>query len=131
MKKTILLYSLLCCIFFKVKAQTFNCATLKNGVYEIQDAKAGTYQLIRNGDSQIEKSKDGQYEATYAINWTNKCTYSLQLVEIVKNNKNIDIPQNVLLTIKILEVHKGFYTQSVQSSQGKQIKKQKVLIIKP
>ena len=97
-------------------SQTLTCRDFKNGTFKLLDPKYGNSIIERKGSKQIEYSEKLKLKVRFKVKWISDCTYTLKLKKIIENPNNIDFPENLILTVKIIETKENSYTQRTSSN---------------
>jgi hypothetical protein len=95
--------------------QTLNCSSFRDGKFKIVAPAIGTYIIERKGEIQTEASDKDPNIYSYLIKWIDDCTYTLTPT---KETLKLDptLPENVVLTVKIIETRPNSYLQTTTSN---------------
>ncbi len=104
------------CASSLVFGQKIECQNFKNGKFKIIDPEIGNSVIERSGSKQIEYSEDLKLKLEFDVKWLNDCTYKLELSEILENRDNIKLPEEMILTIEIIETKQHSYIQKTSSN---------------
>ncbi len=133
MKKNIfnLLLLLLVTVFGnKAFGQTPDCFKFRDGKFKISDAKAGGIFIIdRKGGYQVENNEGLKMTLKFKVTWLDDCTYTLKLETILRNENNVPLPTDMILTVKITETTKNSYLQESTSNKYSGVYKSEVVKI--
>lgn len=115
---------------FNSFAQPMDCAKFKNGRFKITDANAGgVYVLDRRDDYQVENNPKLKQTLRFKVRWLNDCTYTLKLDKVLRNENNLPIPDNFILTVKITSTTANSYFQETTSNAYSFVYKSEVVKI--
>ena len=97
--------------------QPFNCSAFREGKFKTADSRVGAIVITdRKGGFQTETTDALKLIIRFSISWLDNCTYSLKLDKILRNENKVDIPHNLIITVKIVETSAGSYVQEISSS---------------
>ena len=98
-------------------AQSLDCAKFKNGRFKITDANAGgVFVLDRRDGYQVENNQGLKQTLRFKVTWLDDCTYTLKLDKVLRNENNLPIPENWILTVKITSTTANSYFQETTSN---------------
>ena len=109
-----------------------DCSSVKEGKFKITiDAQDSTIVTLieRKGDIQIEKCEQLGIEYKLKVVWIDNCTYQLSLLETIRDDYNLDYPENQIITVEINEVYDEYYFQTSTSNMVDFVDKSKVEIL--
>jgi hypothetical protein len=110
--------------------QSLDCAKFRNGRFKITDANAGgVFVLDRRGDYQVENNQSLKQTLKFKVTWLDDCTYTLKLDKVLRNENNLPIPGNMIVTVKITSTTANSYTQESSSNLYTAIYKSEVVKI--
>ncbi|TPE44637.1 hypothetical protein [Pontibacter mangrovi] len=99
---------------------TNTCQSIKSGTFKtvshIEGAAPITTIIERVGDIQYERSEQLGAAYKFKVEWINDCTYTLTWLETIKDENNFGYPEEMVLTIEVLEVNADYYIQSASSN---------------
>lgn len=99
-----------------VLGQHTECEKFKNGYFKIpKDSISGESFIVRKGNTQAETIKGKYVVSEFHVDWIDACTYTLTPTEKTLLQYG-GLPQNAMLTVKIIETKKGSYIQKSTSS---------------
>ena len=127
--KTLLIFLVLFSFENLVFSQENDCQSLRKGKFLLLDSIAGNTQIKRNKRIQIEKGEKSGMKSKYKVTWLDECTYSLRLIKVLKNSKEINIPENVILNVEIIEVTEKSYVVVSSLNLGDKTLKRTILIL--
>lgn len=104
--KNLLLLVLICLSTFSF-GQENECEKFKNGKFKIVDTKVGNSIIERKGSNQIEYGERSDLKLKFKVRWLNDCTYTLELKKVLENPNNIEFPEGMILTVKIIETREN------------------------
>jgi hypothetical protein len=105
-------------VFFQgLLAQNLDCAAFRNGNFILEDLKNGNTMISRSRNTQIETMEYLQLKIEFKVKWLDDCTYTLKVKRVLENPRNIAVPTDMVVKVKILETTKDSYTQQ-SSSKG-------------
>ncbi len=99
-----------------VFAQNPGCKKFKNGKFVIKNAEYGNFYIERKGNTQIEYSDFSRTKLKFKVKWVKDCIYTLTLKKILENPDNEILPENMILTVKIIETKENSYIQQSSSN---------------
>lgn len=111
-------------------SQDKDCQRFKDGDFLIKSKKAGSIYLKRKGEIQIEEVKRDKVKLKFKVAWLDDCTYTLTLIEVIKNPINIPIDKNMIVTVRIIETKPNSYIQKSTAYQGEIEHESEVFILK-
>ncbi len=114
MKNLVLL--ILICISTVVFGQDNECKKFKNGKYMIIDTETGNSIIERKGSKQIEYGEGSGLKLKFKVKWIDDCTYTLELKKVLENQKKIELPEGMILTVEIIETKEKSYIQKSSSN---------------
>jgi hypothetical protein len=94
----------------------FDCKKFKNGKFKIIDSEVGNSIIERNGLEQIEYGEGSKLKLKFKVTWLNECTYTLELKKILENPDTIDLPEDMIVTVEIIETKENSYIQKSTSN---------------
>ncbi len=110
--------------------QPMDCAKFKNGRFKITDANAGgVFVLDRRGAYQVENNQGLKQTLRFKVTWLDDCTYTLKLDKVLRNENNLPIPENWILTVKITSTTANSYFQETTSNSFNFVYKSEVVKI--
>jgi hypothetical protein len=93
-----------------------DCEAYKDGHFVVKESLIGKKYIIkRKGNRQVETDPDGT-KFIFKVDWTDGCTYTLNLKRIAKNPNGIEWQDGQTITVKILDTQKNGYTQQSTSN---------------
>jgi hypothetical protein len=110
--------------------QELDCDSFKKGDFKIVDSISGTTIINRSGKYQIEYNTRMNLKAKFKLNWISNCSYELKFIKVLENPNNIPIPENMVLTVKIVEILEKSYIQKLSSNISDLVIRDEVFIIK-
>lgn len=122
---TIFLTCFSTCLF----GQKLECRRYENGKFKIIDPEVGNSIIERNDSTQIEYGEDSKLKLEFDVKWINDCTYTLELSRVIENPENIQLPEGMILTIRILETKQNSYVQETSSNLFSMVRKTEMIRI--
>ena len=101
MKNLFLLLSLLCSNF--IFAQAEDCQSFKEGKFKIEDKLVGNSTIERYENKQVETDENSGMKLEFEVEWKDECTYTLKLVKVLENPKEIPLPTGMVLRCRIIK----------------------------
>jgi len=111
-----LILGILFCTSTVVFGQNIECENFKNGKFKIIDTETGNFIIERKGSKQIEYGEESKLKIEFKVKWLNDCTYTLELKKVLENPNNIQLPEKMILTVKIIETKEKSYIQKTTSN---------------
>jgi hypothetical protein len=109
------------CLFFlfgfNAWSQKPNCQKFRDGHFVLEDQANGNTYITRKGKSQIELQDYTKLKMEFTVKWLDDCTYSLKVKKVIENPRNLKIPTDLVVLVKILETTEKTYIQQ-SSSKG-------------
>jgi hypothetical protein len=127
--KILLVLILFCFSHQFLFSQRISCKNLKKGKFLLLDSIQGNTKIKRYKRIQIEEGERSGLKLMLKIKWIDDCNYSLSIVKILKNPKNINIPENIILNVKIVHVTSKSYTE-ISSSNLSNLALKRIILIK-
>lgn len=105
------------------------CKSLKNGKFMIVDSISGNTHIERKGSKQIEFIEASKLKIELKVKWINDCTYVLTFNKFLENPTNVTLPEDMILTVEIIEPKEKSYLQKSSSNLFKDQFECEVLVI--
>ena len=109
------------------------CRSVRYGKFRIDqtiaDSTVTTY-LERKDDLQFERNYQFGVEYKFIVDWIDDCTYTLTLLETIRDENDFGYPDNELITVRIKEVNEEYYMHVTQSKFYDMEFESKVTILK-
>jgi len=96
--------------------QKNNCESVRVGVFKIDVGESPVQVITRNDKYQFEEIKEFDYKARFEINWIDDCTYELLNKKVLQGNLPMEIPKDLIVRIKILNVEDDTVTVRCSSN---------------
>ena len=96
--------------------QGMDCSAFKNGKFEIIEKDLENSIIVRNGDVQIEYGEYSQLKIELKVTWIDECNYTLELIQVLENPKDIIISDGMILYVEIIETKANSYVQRTRSN---------------
>ena len=91
-------------------SQEPDCKQFKDGKFKIENKETGNVSIIeRKGKKQFEQGSVSQMKLEFKVKWIDACTYTLELKKILENPRNIQLPEDMILTVEIIETRENSY----------------------
>ncbi len=114
MKNIIL--GLLICLSTIAFGQELECKKFKNGKFKLYDKHSGMTIIERKGSTQTEYGEAFKVKAQFKVKWLSDCSYTLVLKKVLENPNNLPFPEEMILTVKIIETKENSYIQQTSSN---------------
>ena len=95
--------------------QKLECQNYSNGSFKIVDSVTGTSFITRYGTRQSEITEGKKDSTVFTVKWVDDCTYTLTPTEETRK-KYPSLPDNAMLTVKIIETKDKSYIQTSTSN---------------
>ncbi len=82
----------------------------------IIDTETGNSIIERKGSKQIEYGEGSGLKLKFKVKWIDDCTYTLELKKVLENQKKIELPEGMILTVEIIETKEKSYIQKSSSN---------------
>jgi len=99
-----------------VISQVLDCKAFKNGKFKTSKEDMEHSIIERTGDVQIEFGEISQLKVELKVDWIDDCHYTLTLVQVLENPKEIPINTNVVYSVTITATSENAYTQYVSNN---------------
>ncbi len=113
--------------------QDLDCELIRYGKFKIDqilgDSTVTTY-LERKGDIQFERNYQFGLEYKFKVDWVDDCTYTLTLIETIRDDNNFNYPENELITVRVKEIFEEYYIHVTHSRVHDMEFESKVYIMK-
>jgi hypothetical protein len=109
---------------------SINCAKFKMGKFLLNDKTQGVTHIERIGIKQIEYNEQTKIKVELEMFWLDECTFSLKLSKVLENPNNDVLPENLIMTVEIIDTKENSYSQRVTSNLSKLILENEVFIVK-
>ena len=103
-------------ISFGLFGQQQSCHQFKNGKFKIIGDQGQQYIIVRKGNRQIEYDTRAKTKIELVVTWIDSCTYTLQLKKGTTKSGESTFPQEMVLTVVILEMKENSYIQRTSSN---------------
>ena len=97
-------------------AQDLDCEKFKNGKFELIDEEYGNAIIERKGKKQTEFMENTGLKIQLKVEWLDACTYTLELDNVLENPNSLPLPEEMILTVKIIETKANGYIQTSTSN---------------
>ncbi|OYU95695.1 MAG: hypothetical protein CFE21_11190 [Bacteroidetes bacterium B1(2017)] len=98
-------------------AQKPECAKFKEGSFVLEDKNNGNTYISRQGKTQVEWQEYTKLKIEFTVKWIDECNYSLKIKKVLENPRNLQIPMDLVVNVKITSTNGNTYTQQ-SSSKG-------------
>lgn len=96
-------------IFQYSHSQLNSCESIRKGEFTLVDEFAGNTYIKRRKKNQIEYGLKSKIKLKSKILWIDSCTYSVELIKIIRNPSDFPVPDKLQLIVKIIEVNDNYY----------------------
>jgi len=97
-----------------------DCNSIKNGEFEIFHSDVNgimtTTSIERNDSTQIETNYQSGVKLKFSVKWLDECTYQLFWVETISDKYELQYPEDMILTVEILDITDEYYLQKSSSN---------------
>ncbi len=90
-------------------AQAKDCQSFEEGKFKIEDKLVGNSTIERYENKQVETDENSGMKLEFEVEWKDECTYTLKLVKVLENPKEIPIPTGMVLRCRIIKTTKNSY----------------------
>ncbi|MFZ5941849.1 MAG: hypothetical protein ACOYXB_14865 [Bacteroidota bacterium] len=104
-----LIFILLLIIPFALQAQSCDCQSFRDGLFESYDKTFGKSIIERRGKWQIEYSELTKTKVLLKVKWIDDCNYTLKLIRILENPYHMELKKKIILHVQIIETSENMY----------------------
>ena len=108
-----MIHLLLIAAAFVIPPDYEDCESIKDGLFtmtlEVEDQPSVITHIERKGDIQYERSEQLGSEHKFRVEWLDDCTYTLKLIDTIKNDNGMEYPADMILTVEVTEVYPDYY----------------------
>ena len=98
-------------------SQPADCLKFKDGKFKTTNPYLGDITIAdRKGGYQTESSEALKLIVRFKVMWSSNCSLILTLDKIIRNENKINVPANLVISIKIIATSGNTYTQETTSS---------------
>jgi hypothetical protein len=94
------------------QVQPTNCATVKEGKFEIEDSEnGGVWMITRKAGVQREENESAGISVEYLIEYIDDCTFRLLPYNIIRNDARLELGGDAKFIVEIVEILDDTYIQ--------------------
>lgn len=114
-----LIFILLLFTPFAMQAQSSDCQSFRDGLFESNDKTFGKSVIDRRGKWQIEYSELTKVKVLLKVKWIDDCNYTLKLIRVLENPYHMDLKKKIILHVQITETTENMYKHRSSSENPK------------
>lgn len=109
------------CLLFIVSMNVFAQQTdfkkFHEGIFKTFGERGEEYIITRKGNTQIELDISTKSKIELCVHWIDSCTYTLQFKKYLTKSNNEKFNQDLILTVKIIEIKENSYVQQTTANK--------------
>ena len=106
-----------------------DCEKFRNGKFKLVDIHTGTTIITRNENIQIEENAEVGVKIKLKVNWLDKCTYTLELVEYLSGEDWMPNNEDMAIIVNIIYTGHDSYIQTSSIANSEMIRTNEIEVI--